>query len=646
MKIGLGASRALLAGAASMALLVTGLGLAGPASAATCTLTENTDFTTAATLQTALTGVEGVSCSSDGDVITIQFLSDAVRGSSFAVTSMINHAGPADLVLQGAGITSTLDGGSSVAILYSGSASANVTIDQVTLTHAASSRGAGEVFGDLTITDSTVIDNTSTGYGFRVHGGGGSGVTAAHVSFMNNTAANGGAGVYVDLGPIDLDDTLFAGNNTTSSGRKGGAIHVYAGGGIIVNSVFQSNTQSGGGAAGGGALWFTANGGDVTVQIANTLFDGNTATGTSGGGAIKVSGSASTADVTNSTFYGNVTAGGGGGLSVGGAVNVNFSTFSENDATAAGQLSGQIGASIINATGNIFTSTIGESCIAATRSTSYNVANAGDNWCAGGATDVQASNADIALAALAIRGVSAIESMVPARTSPAIGLVPSTVAAALPLPVTDDQNGYPRNGDWYTAGAVQIDCPDDPTGVSATPGQGSAEIRFTAPVYTAGSAITNYEYSLDSGAWTALNPASTTSPFTIGGLTGGQTYSVRIRAVNADGFGASTAAVSVTPTSAGQAPTAVRNLRVTATDVARGTLKIAWALPSNAGSYPPDGYTVRMRMAPNQAYATAARPSGTTVTLRNMLHGHTYYIRVRAYNATGSSPSVLLKVRF
>ena len=66
-------------------------------------------------------------------------------------------------------------------------------------------------------------------------------------------------------------------------------------------------------------------------------------------------------------------------------------------------------------------------------------------------------------------------------------------------------------------------------------------VSFTAPGSNGGSAITSYEYSLDSGAWTAFS--GTTSPQTLSGL-GIQSYSVRVRAINVAGAGSASSAAT------------------------------------------------------------------------------------------------------
>jgi len=82
--------------------------------------------------------------------------------------------------------------------------------------------------------------------------------------------------------------------------------------------------------------------------------------------------------------------------------------------------------------------------------------------------------------------------------------------------------------------------------ISATSTQLS--VNFTAGSNN-GSAITNYEFSLNNGStWTTRSPIATTSPLIITGLTNGTSYPIRLRAINAAGSGDSSTAVSATPT--------------------------------------------------------------------------------------------------
>ena len=99
----------------------------------------------------------------------------------------------------------------------------------------------------------------------------------------------------------------------------------------------------------------------------------------------------------------------------------------------------------------------------------------------------------------------------------------------------------------FTTQITSVVFPDNlataPTNLVATAGDGQVSIAFTAPSSDGGSTITDYQYQLDSGAWTSASTA--TSPVVITGLTNGTTYSVKLRAINAAGHGAESAAVSI-----------------------------------------------------------------------------------------------------
>ena len=102
-------------------------------------------------------------------------------------------------------------------------------------------------------------------------------------------------------------------------------------------------------------------------------------------------------------------------------------------------------------------------------------------------------------------------------------------------------------GATSTATATPATTAGAPTISSVQSNDGSLAVAFTAPSNNGGASVTNYKYSLNNGSYQTISPPSTTSPFTIPGLTNGTSYSVKIRAVNGAGDGAESNAVAGTP---------------------------------------------------------------------------------------------------
>jgi hypothetical protein len=76
----------------------------------------------------------------------------------------------------------------------------------------------------------------------------------------------------------------------------------------------------------------------------------------------------------------------------------------------------------------------------------------------------------------------------------------------------------------------------------------TASVSFTPPTITGGSAITNYEYSLDAGStWTTRSPVATTSPLSITGLVNGVSPDIQLRAVTTAGSGVASSSKSPAP---------------------------------------------------------------------------------------------------
>ncbi len=81
---------------------------------------------------------------------------------------------------------------------------------------------------------------------------------------------------------------------------------------------------------------------------------------------------------------------------------------------------------------------------------------------------------------------------------------------------------------------------------SATAGNASAALVFTAPTMTGNLPITGYTASC-SAAGTVKTASGTASPLTVSGLTNGTAYSCTVAAVNTAGTGAASTAATVTP---------------------------------------------------------------------------------------------------
>jgi hypothetical protein len=178
--------------------------------------------------------------------------------------------------------------------------------------------------------------------------------------------------------------------------------------------------------------------------------------------------------------------------------------------------------------------------------------------------------------------------------------------------------------------------PGAPTNATATAGDASASVSWTAPASDGGSAITGYTVTPYVG-----NVAQT--PTTVGfitatqiaGLTNGTTYTFKVKATNAVGTGPDSAASNaVTPTAGATAPGAPTNVSASALDAAA---IVSWSAPASNGGSPITGYTVTPYIGPTpQTSTTVGNVLSTQVSF--LSNGTTYTFKVRAINAIGPGP--------
>lgn len=162
--------------------------------------------------------------------------------------------------------------------------------------------------------------------------------------------------------------------------------------------------------------------------------------------------------------------------------------------------------------------------------------------------------------------------------------------------------------------------PDAPTGVSATGGDGSATVTWTAPADN-GSAITTYTVS-----WSGGSQACAGSPCLITGLTNGTSYTFTVTANNGVGTGAASGASNaVTAAGVPDAPTTV------SATAGNASATVTWTAPNDNGSTI-TGYTVIWSGGTQSC-------SGSPCLVTGLTNGTSYAFTVTATNGVGTGPA-------
>lgn len=145
------------------------------------------------------------------------------------------------------------------------------------------------------------------------------------------------------------------------------------------------------------------------------------------------------------------------------------------------------------------------------------------------------------LESTAVRRLVEVNGVYPTR--PSTGLVDF-------LGITDPSSVM-LTGDTWTQLPPAV--PNAPTIGTATAGDTSATVAFTAPTWNGGATITGYTATSNPGAVTGTGASS---PITVSGLSNAVAYTFKVKATNSVGVGAESASSnSVTPTGTSVAPT-------------------------------------------------------------------------------------------
>ncbi len=175
--------------------------------------------------------------------------------------------------------------------------------------------------------------------------------------------------------------------------------------------------------------------------------------------------------------------------------------------------------------------------------------------------------------------------------------------------------------------------PDMPTAVSATAGDQSASVSWTAPA-DGGSPITSYDvqYSSDDGTtWTSAGVAYAASPALVTGLTNGTSYEFDVVAINGVGAGSpSDPSSSVVPAGVPASPDSVTATR------GDSLATVAWGTPDANGS-PITSYVVQYSTdGGTQWTAVPGSFDGSPATVTGLTNGTPYVFEVAAVNGVGT----------
>ena len=190
-----------------------------------------------------------------------------------------------------------------------------------------------------------------------------------------------------------------------------------------------------------------------------------------------------------------------------------------------------------------------------------------------------------------------------------------------------------------TFSTLLLSAPEDPTKPIVTRGDEVVSLAWT-PRSDGGSTVTKWQYQqkVGTGQWGSWidvpNSTETTNSYTVTGLTNGTTYQFKVRAVNAIGNGAESAAsdavVPATTPPAPSKPTVSRG---------NGSVTLTWTSNGNGGSAITK-WQYRQK-ADTGSYGAwtdipGSGPATTSYTVTGLTNGIAYQFKVRAVNDVGN----------
>jgi len=197
-----------------------------------------------------------------------------------------------------------------------------------------------------------------------------------------------------------------------------------------------------------------------------------------------------------------------------------------------------------------------------------------------------------------------------------------------------------RNFAVVTPSGSSATVPGPPQAESATGGNGTVDLAWSAPTSDGGSPITNYEIyrGTTSGGETKAAEVGNVLAYPDVGLANGTTYYYRISARNAVGEGSLSNEVSATPQAPSPPPVPPSAPTLVSAVAGNGQVTLTWTAPTSDGGAPITNYTI--------SRSTSSGTESFLVMVGNVLshvdaglaNGTTYYYVVAAVNSAGTGP--------
>ena len=228
----------------------------------------------------------------------------------------------------------------------------------------------------------------------------------------------------------------------------------------------------------------------------------------------------------------------------------------------------------------------------------------------------------------------------PATASTSYQVTNLTPATSFQLRVTAINSIGSGSASLAVTGTTLATVPNKPTALTTSQiTYNSLQLSWLAPEYNGGSAVADYkiEISQDAGQnWTLIREStSTTTTFSVTGLSPVSNYLFRVTAVNR--IGSSAVSDSASATTLATTPGLPKLL--TAVDVKADSLKLTWLDPDSDGGSDILDYRVEMKQGTSWVEISDGVSTLTELAVTGLDPLTSYSFRVTAINGIGSGPT-------